>query len=223
MSRPIEARPAQKTSGRLLPEFNSRGPKTAEDKAVGATTELEKILRQAGFPQERLEFVINTVYPMLKRAYTESASASGSVTGGRQPGTVSSEPPLARANTVVEPSSNIFPVTGPMPEPTGEENGNGSQMLYTRQDVDIVVKQVVRIIAEDNLGGIMTKPDFGLTPRELGVIPLIASGLTNGEIGSRLFMSPNTVKNHVSSILQKLGSTSRTDAAVQAVRTGIIE
>jgi DNA-binding NarL/FixJ family response regulator len=47
---------------------------------------------------------------------------------------------------------------------------------------------------------------------------LIADGQTNGEIAARLFLAEKTVKNHVSSILSKLGLERRTQAAVLAAR-----
>jgi DNA-binding NarL/FixJ family response regulator len=54
-----------------------------------------------------------------------------------------------------------------------------------------------------------------LTPRELEVALLIADGLTNGELARRLFISPKTAAVHVSSILRKLGVSSRTEVAAQ--------
>jgi DNA-binding CsgD family transcriptional regulator len=50
-----------------------------------------------------------------------------------------------------------------------------------------------------------------LTPRELEVALLIADGLTNGELARRLYISPKTAAVHVSSILRKLGVSSRTE------------
>ncbi len=61
-----------------------------------------------------------------------------------------------------------------------------------------------------------------LTPRELEVLHLLASGLTNKEIASRLGISDHTVKFHVNGILGKLGVESRTEAVVQAARLGIV-
>jgi DNA-binding NarL/FixJ family response regulator len=52
-----------------------------------------------------------------------------------------------------------------------------------------------------------------LTQREWQVIRLVAQGLTNAEIGQRLFISPKTAGNHVSSILTRLGLRSRAEAA----------
>jgi DNA-binding NarL/FixJ family response regulator len=51
----------------------------------------------------------------------------------------------------------------------------------------------------------------GLTPREREVAALIADGLTNTELAKRLYISPRTAAVHVSSILRKLGVTSRTE------------
>ena len=61
----------------------------------------------------------------------------------------------------------------------------------------------------------------GLTPRELDVLRLIARGLENVEIAERLDISPRTAKNHVSSILRKLGLPNRIQAAIFAVRSGL--
>jgi DNA-binding CsgD family transcriptional regulator/tetratricopeptide (TPR) repeat protein len=55
-----------------------------------------------------------------------------------------------------------------------------------------------------------------LTPRERQVLDLIAEGLSNKQIGERLFISGKTASVHVSAILRKLGATTRTEAAVRA-------
>ncbi|MFC4375366.1 LuxR C-terminal-related transcriptional regulator [Nocardia halotolerans] len=57
-----------------------------------------------------------------------------------------------------------------------------------------------------------------LTGRETEILYLIVDGLSNREVGARLFISPDTVKEHVSRILAKLGVNSRIEAAVVAVR-----
>lgn len=60
-----------------------------------------------------------------------------------------------------------------------------------------------------------------LSAREVDVLRLITRSFNNRQIGQRLFIAENTVKNHVRSILEKLGVRSRTEAAVYAVRHGL--
>lgn len=62
-----------------------------------------------------------------------------------------------------------------------------------------------------------------LTPREVDVLRLIAQGLANKEIAASLTVSEKTVKTHVSSILQKLNLLSRTQAALYAVKIGLVD
>jgi len=61
-----------------------------------------------------------------------------------------------------------------------------------------------------------------LSDRELEVLKLIAIGKDNAEIAKDLFISPKTVKNHISNILMKLQIDNRIQAAVYAVRSGIV-
>jgi DNA-binding NarL/FixJ family response regulator len=61
-----------------------------------------------------------------------------------------------------------------------------------------------------------------LTDREIEVLKLLSSGMDNAEIGRTLFISPSTVKNHISSILLKLQIENRIQAAVYAVRSGLV-
>jgi NarL family two-component system response regulator LiaR len=60
-----------------------------------------------------------------------------------------------------------------------------------------------------------------LTEREVEVIRLVAQGLSNEEIGERLFIARRTVRTHVSNILGKLHLANRTQAALYALREGI--
>lgn len=62
-----------------------------------------------------------------------------------------------------------------------------------------------------------------LTPREHDVLTELARGSSNREIARALSMSEKTVKTHVSAILGKLGVQDRTQAALHAVRTGLVE
>lgn len=63
---------------------------------------------------------------------------------------------------------------------------------------------------------------LSLSARETEILRLVAQGRDNTEIAQELYLSPSTVKNHVSSILEKLGVESRVQAAVRAARAGIV-
>lgn len=64
--------------------------------------------------------------------------------------------------------------------------------------------------------------DVPLTRREAEVLAMVSQGLTNKEIGKALFISAETVKEHVQRILKKIGVADRTQAAVWAVRKGLV-
>jgi DNA-binding NarL/FixJ family response regulator len=66
-------------------------------------------------------------------------------------------------------------------------------------------------------------PGPRLTSRELEVLKLVAKGLNNRDIGQELFISENTVKNHVRNILEKLHLHSRMEAVVYAVREKLLD
>ena len=62
-----------------------------------------------------------------------------------------------------------------------------------------------------------------LTDREIKVLQLVAEGLSNSEIGKQLFLGEQTVKKHLRHVLQKLHLNNRVQAAVYAVRRGIVK
>ncbi|MFN8598647.1 MAG: response regulator transcription factor [Anaerolineae bacterium] len=64
---------------------------------------------------------------------------------------------------------------------------------------------------------------FNLTSREIELLHLVARGLSNKAIAQSLSISPNTVKYHMKSILQKLGVQNRAEAVATALRTGLLE
>jgi DNA-binding NarL/FixJ family response regulator len=69
-------------------------------------------------------------------------------------------------------------------------------------------------------------PDAGLaeplSEREEEILRLVARGLSNREIADRLNLAPGTVKNYVTTILQKLGARDRTQAALRARELGLL-
>lgn len=83
-----------------------------------------------------------------------------------------------------------------------------------------VARQLVERIRQPHT----VEPDPGaeLTPREFEILELMARGMDNVEIARTLFLSQHTVKNHVSSILVKLQVENRIQAAVRAVRRGLV-
>ena len=63
---------------------------------------------------------------------------------------------------------------------------------------------------------------YPLTERELEILECIVAGCSNAQIAEKLFVTVGTVKTHVRNILNKLGASDRTQAAVRALRSGLI-
>lgn len=68
-----------------------------------------------------------------------------------------------------------------------------------------------------------SRPTEPLSSRERAVLALVAKGLSNKEIASRLFLAEGTVKNHVSAILTKIDARDRTQAAIRARDLGLLD
>ena len=79
-----------------------------------------------------------------------------------------------------------------------------------------------RVVEELASGGSRGAPADELTPRELEVLCLIARGRSNKRIALELGVAEKTVKTHVSHVLAKLGLSDRTQAALYAVREGLV-
>lgn len=67
------------------------------------------------------------------------------------------------------------------------------------------------------------QPGSALSPRELQILELIVKGLSNKQIGDKLGISEGTVKWHVNAILARMNVTDRTQAAVAALKRGIVQ
>ena len=96
----------------------------------------------------------------------------------------------------------------------------------TNQVVDTIEKVASgEVTLSPELAASMLEEDAGepvISEREKEVLQLIADGLSPAEVAGRLYISVKTVKNHLTSIYQKLDSRDRTQAVVRAVRMGII-
>jgi DNA-binding NarL/FixJ family response regulator len=86
-----------------------------------------------------------------------------------------------------------------------------------------IAAKVLQLLRAKNAGeGPKEAVSTDLSDRELDVLKLIAIGKDNAQIADDLFISPKTVKNHISNILMKLQIENRIQAAVYAVRSGIV-
>lgn len=114
---------------------------------------------------------------------------------------------------------------------------NGAQAYIVKDISPRELLRAIKIVAEGQsyvdprvAGGLLRrrnqangKPDIlELSAREAEVLKLIAEGLANKQISARLHLSEKTVKNHVSRIFSKLNISARTQAAVHAIRAGIV-
>lgn len=85
-----------------------------------------------------------------------------------------------------------------------------------------VAPQMLARLRERAPGRQTTGAEADLSERELDVLRLLVDGKDNAAIASELYISPNTVKNHMAKIFTKLGVENRLQAAVQAVRLGLL-
>jgi LuxR family maltose regulon positive regulatory protein len=110
------------------------------------------------------------------------------------------------------------------PGPARTVLGEADQVLQLRPQMGILVEHAREL--REHLAA-TTGPDgawaMSLTGAELRVLPYLATHLTFPEIGTRLFISRNTVKSQAVSIYRKLGVSSRSDAIERAVEFGLLE
>jgi DNA-binding NarL/FixJ family response regulator len=92
---------------------------------------------------------------------------------------------------------------------------SGEALLFGAQAADLIRRAASEPPREQS-------PRAALTIREQQVLRLVTEGLTNRDIAARLDIKPGTVKNHVEHIIAKLGVSDRTQAAVYALRHGML-
>ncbi|HEY9825676.1 MAG TPA: response regulator transcription factor, partial [Stenomitos sp.] len=95
-----------------------------------------------------------------------------------------------------------------MPDAGDDQGKNGGRKMIEISAVEPEYEQVLE--------------NYPLTDREREVLELIVIGCTNVEIAERLYITVGTVKTHVRNILEKLCANDRTEAAVRALRAGLI-
>jgi NarL family two-component system response regulator LiaR len=82
----------------------------------------------------------------------------------------------------------------------------------TRKKPAVIIKEVPAPVTSAFVADETRVSQLGITPREMEILGLIATGLSNREIAGRLFVSENTVKTHSSRLFDKLGAKRRTQA-----------
>ncbi|MEP6835299.1 MAG: LuxR C-terminal-related transcriptional regulator [Gemmatimonas sp.] len=95
-------------------------------------------------------------------------------------------------------------------------------LTLTKKPETIVIKEVSAPVATEFTRNPAGVEAAGLTPRELQILELIASGLSNKEIAERIFVSENTVKTHSRRLFEKLNARRRTQAVQAGKELGIL-
>ena len=113
------------------------------------------------------------------------------------------------------------PAVGALPDVSESPGGS-----YKVQPFSSLVQSVMAQSSrgcDERIGGPRRRVrDFGLSSREVEVMNLIASGMSNQQIAATCFISEKTVKNHISNIFAKLEINSRAEAALMAARQGLV-
>ena len=102
------------------------------------------------------------------------------------------------------------------------KNISGDQLAAAIREASVGRPTLAPEATEALLHLVATPTSFGkdLTPRERQVLSLLMDGLSKAEIAERLVVSLSTVKSHVSSVITKLGASSRTEAAMMGRTAG---
>ena len=98
----------------------------------------------------------------------------------------------------------------------------GARAIVEVMDAAVAVLEVAeRASAFESTADVANRPGGGLSPREREVLALVAEGRSNKAIAEALFVSPNTIKTHVASLMNKLHADSRVQLAAIAARQGV--
>jgi len=86
----------------------------------------------------------------------------------------------------------------------------------------VIAKRVIKVYVDQKPAAPAQAPAVALSDREMEVLTLVVDGLTNQEIAERLVVSTETVKTHMRHLMEKLAVSDRTQAAVKALRSGLV-
>lgn len=136
------------------------------------------------------------------------------------------------------PQSNVVILSTFLNERLLNQSLRRGAKAYVLKEVDVVeLVRIIRRVSQGESGfdgrsaammralvaGERAGPDTDFTEREREVTELIASGLTNAEIGRRIFVSESTAKFHVRNVMRKLGVHSRAEVAYAAGKRGLLD
>ena len=95
-------------------------------------------------------------------------------------------------------------------------------LLAVARGDNVVDPRVVNLMVEHVRNESPDSEDMSLSAREIKILRLMSQGLSNREIGERLFLSQSSVKHYVSNIMYKLGAKNRVEAIMIATRSGLL-
>jgi two-component system response regulator DesR len=131
---------------------------------------------------------------------------------------------IARRVRAAHPATRVLLVSGAGRISATAARAAGAAGFVTKdRSAAEIVEAIQRVGSGDDVFDTPVAPSAQLlTMREREVLELVAAGLTNAEIAAELELSPNTVKEHASSMFRKLGARNRADAVQRAQRLGVL-
>lgn len=95
---------------------------------------------------------------------------------------------------------------------------NGDMPLSGR-----VRRELVELVAEERTDAPLAPADVGLTQREQELLTWLAQGLTNQQIGAKMYVSEGSVKQYLLNVGRKLGTRSRTSIVIRSIQLGLVD
>jgi DNA-binding NarL/FixJ family response regulator len=131
---------------------------------------------------------------------------------------------IAREIREAHPATRVLLLSGAGRISATSARAAGATGFITKDRSAAEIVDSIRRIAQgaDVFDAPPAAPRQQLTPREREVLELVAGGFTNAEIAAELRLSPNTVKEHASTVFRKLGARNRADAVQRAQRLGVL-